>query len=508
MTAVAEEEVIATMEGDFAPSPVLVHYDPGAGPVAMGEDGEAVAPVITRGVLTPEVVAMRQAEQQAGADWLIEHAIGRDPNVGMTAEERAQQAAEAAERRAEQERIEAQMEVERQAQMEADRLAHEEQARLDALRREAEAIQLRAEAVERFKEVRDYFGSYLILPDRYRSAYLTVLALWSLHTYSYKIAGVTPYIIVQAPTKNSGKTTVAEIASTVTHNPSAVEVAPTAPVVRTYASQGYTLFVDEIDQLASDKTFISVMNSGYRAGGSVTRMGKASGDDTVLKSSTFGPKMICGIAEEGDLPLPPPTLDRSIALRIFRARPGELGRRFRVDIMRDEPEVLAMRQWMERWTQLNHREIRDAYFDVPELSSTRAMEIWEPLITLAGLLGEEILADALAAARLIDGEKPADPEPNVGMVQDVAVIIREYLAVVPASVTDIRADDLAGLRDDLVGRRLVKKLPTEALVKRLGAFGIMPVVVKKDDADVLVYRLRRDGHMLPEWAELFGRYAS
>jgi hypothetical protein len=406
------------------------------------------------------------------------------------------------------EREAAEREAQRLAEVEAARVERAEREAAEALRREAEAVQIRAEAVDQFKAVRDYFGSYLILPDRYRSAYLTVLALWSLHTYSYKVAGVTPYIIVQAPTKNSGKTTVAEISSTVAHNPSAVEVAPTAPVVRTYASQGYTLFVDEIDQLASDKTFISVMNSGYRAGGSVTRMGRASGDDTVLKSSTFGPKMICGIAEEGDLPLPPPTLDRSIPLRIFRARPGELGRRFRVDIMRDEPEVLAMRQWMERWTQLSHREIRDAYFDVPELSSTRAMEIWEPLITLAGLLGEEILADALAAARLIDGEKPADPEPNVGMVQDVAVIIREYVAVVPASVTDIRADDLAELRDVLVGRRLVRKLPMEALVKRLGAFGITPVVVKQDDADVLVYRLRKDGHMLPEWKELFDRYAS
>jgi hypothetical protein len=488
-----------------SPGPVLVHYDPGAGPVAM-ENGDGAHPVIMRGVLTPEVVAMRQAEQAAGAAWLLNNAGIPTPEVPETPEERA--AREAAE--AEQARIDAEERAERERLEEERRAAYEaEQARLAAEREAARLAQeqaLQAQALETVEKIHDYIGSYLVLPAKYREAYLDVMTMWVLHTYSYKTSGVSPYLNVIAPTKGSGKTTVLEILSTLAHNPSSIEVGPTAPVVRLYASQGHTLFLDEIDTLASDKTFVGVMNSGYKSGGSVTRVARSKGDDTTVKSSTFCPKAIAGIAEEGNLPLPAATLDRCINIRIFRAKPGELTKRFRVDIMKEDAEVIAMRDWMTMWSVSKYRDIRDMFVQGPQLSSSRAEQIWEPLITIAGVIGGDWADRLRAAALLLDGATDTETETNSAMVEDVATVIRAYMEATDAE--SIRADDLASLRDVVVGRKLSAKLAVDKMVRRLGAFGIAPVVVKQDDADVLVYRIRKDGEILPEWDELFSRYAS
>jgi hypothetical protein len=299
---------------------------------------------------------------------------------------------------------------------------------------------------------------------------------------------------------------VLEILSTVAYNPSNIEVNPTPAVVRVFADERRTLFIDEIDQLAADKNFVAVMNSGYKSGGSVTRVGRRKGETTTEKSNTFCPKVIAGIAREGTLPMPSATLERCITIKIIRAKSGELTKRFRVDIMRDEPEVCGLRDWMGIWTQANQREIRDAYVALPELSTTRAQQIWEPLITLAGLISEELYNRLVKAAKAIDGATAQNLDPNAALVVDVARIIAAYQEVAPTA-RDIRVDDLAGLRNVLTGRKLNAKLTSDQVVKRLGAFSIEPVIITDKGEEFQVYNLTDEsGDLLPEWVDLFDRY--
>lgn len=373
-------------------------------------------------------------------------------------------------------------------------------------RRQREATE---QAVVLFGELRDYFGGYLVFPESVRDYYLDVLAAWTLHTYSSKISGVTPYLAITAPTQGSGKTTVLEILSTVAFNPSNIEVNPTPAVIRVFADERRTLFIDEIDQLSADKNFVAVMNSGYKSGGSVTRVGRKKGDTTTEKSNTFCPKVIAGIAREGTLPMPSATLERCITIRIMRAKSGELTKRFRVDVMRDQPEVSGLRDWMSVWTLANHKDIRDAYVDLPDLSTTRAQQIWEPLITLGGLISPEIGARITAAAVAIDGGTEQNIDPNAALVVDIERIIAAYQEVAPTA-RDIRVDDLAGLRNVLTGRKLNGKLTSDQVVRRLGAFNIQAAVIADDKGEEFqVYNLTDEsGDLLPEWVDLFDRYAS
>lgn len=382
---------------------------------------------------------------------------------------------------------------------------HGQQAWREELARRERKRQVVAEAAAKFEDIRSYMASYLVFPDKYKDAYLDLMATWVIHTYAHKTQGVTPYLKIIAPTKGSGKTTVLEILSTLAHNPSAVEVTPTGPVVRVYAEGGHSLFLDEIDTLANDKNFVAVMNSGYKAGGSVTRVGRKQGDTYTEKSNTFCPKAIAGIAEEGDLALPPATLDRCIEMRIFRAKPGELTKRFRVKIMAEEPQVLALRQWAEMWAYTQYTEIRDAYFDIPELSSSRAQEIWEPLITIAGLLGTDIYERVCKAAMLIDASKVADPDKNTAMVADLHRVMTTLIEL-DSDICQIKVDDLAEARSFLAGSKLQGRLSSDQLVRRLAAFGIQPELAKVDGEETQVYTFADHGELLPDWVDLFDRY--
>jgi Protein of unknown function (DUF3631) len=372
--------------------------------------------------------------------------------------------------------------------------------------RRAHERRVQQEATERANALRDYFGSYLVFPEKHRKHYLALLTVWSIHTYSFRRAGRTPYLAIIAPTRGSGKTTVEEVLSTVVSNPTGIEVNPTPAVVRLYADEGRTLLLDEIDELATDKSFTGLMNSGYKAGGTSTRVGRVGGGQGARKSSTFCPKVVAGIAAEGRLPLAAPTLDRCIDIRILRAKPGEITKRFRVDIMRDEAEVAALREWAATWSRVQYNEIRDAYFEVPLLSDTRAMEIWEPLITVAGLLGPEWYAAIVDAARALDAMGGQSVDKNIALVQDVHTIVDAYREVAPEA-TEIKADDLVSLRNGLTGRKLAEKLTTEQFTKRLGAFGIDAALDDVKGTPTLVYHVAdENGDLYPDWEDLFSRY--
>ncbi len=375
-------------------------------------------------------------------------------------------------------------------QAEQDRRARERRAHEEALLMAA--------------QIRSYLARYLVFPEALSEPQLGVLTLWAIHTYSLKASGVTPYLAVLAPTKGSGKTTVLEALSTLVGNPSPLGVTPTAPVIRLLAGEGRTIFLDEIDTLtrgAAGGDIAAVLNSGYKAGGAVMRIGRSKGGQYIDQSATFTAKVVAGIAPEGVLPLPEATQDRCIPIRITRAKPGELTTRFRVDVMRDDPEVVALRDWCQTWSHLQWRTIRDTRTEMPELSSSRAEQIWEPLITIADLLGGEWAEKARDWAQALDGQREQTTDPNVALVQDIKAVLTSFLADNPGART-IPAETLAKLRNDLDDRQVTQQLNPMQLGRRLGAFGIKSASVAK----VRVYKITDGQSYLPEFVELFDRY--
>ena len=93
---------------------------------------------------------------------------------------------------------------------------------------------------------------------------------------------------------------------------------------------------------------------------------------------------------------------------------------------RDDAEVVALRQWMELWSLINDRAIRDDVPELPELQGFRGGEVVEPLVTLADLLGGDWPAAIRAAIVALDTDTSAPVDPTVAFMANVKAVLDEY----------------------------------------------------------------------------------
>lgn len=351
-------------------------------------------------------------------------------------------------------------------------------------------------------ELRDSIAEYLILPAAYRDAYLGVMTLWTMHTYTYRAQGTTPYLAVSAPTRGAGKTTVLNVLRTFAHNPTKVEINPTEPVVRVHASHGRSLFLDEIDELArKGGSFIQILNSGYKEGGAVSRTIRIKGVGTDTEEApTFAPKAFAAIAREG-YPLPAATQERCIFIRVERATSEEASgiRRFRV--VDAERDARSLRASLDDWSLRVDRQIRDARPDMPEMSTARAAEIWEPLFAIADVIGWGAEVREWAAA--IDGQiDESEADPNALFLADVRDVMTKFVERYPTEKY-MPAKEVPALRNAYPERRLSEQLTPVATGKRLASFGIRSTPVRGER----VYKIGTGtGELLPELIATFDRY--
>jgi hypothetical protein len=122
-----------------------------------------------------------------------------------------------------------------------------------------------------------------------------------------------------------------------------------------------------------------MLNAGHRRGGQALR---CDGDGHEVRAfDVFAPAVLCGIGS-----LPGTLNDRSIVIRLERAKPGELTQRF--DYRRTEEEQILCRK-LARWC-------RDGFAQLEALDPTllpsaanRLADNWRPLFAIAELAGGE-----------------------------------------------------------------------------------------------------------------------
>ena len=156
-----------------------------------------------------------------------------------------------------------------------------------------------------------------------------------------------------------------------------------------------TLLIDEVDAIfgrSSEQTegLRGVINSGNRRSGRALRGSK---DGTPQGFSTFGCKVLAGI-NSGTLP--DTVQDRSIAIVLQRKR-GDV-RLERHAVHRLGTEYAAIRKRIDAWAKTHAPALTDAYPELPEGLSDRAMDGWEPLLAIADLAGPDIATAAREAA--------------------------------------------------------------------------------------------------------------
>src|SRR5262249_7014516 len=159
---------------------------------------------------------------------------------------------------------------------------------------------------------------YLVLPEAAAEA----LALWCAHAHAFEAFVHTPRLNFYAPEKGCGKTTGLDVVATLTPRSLRTENI-TAPILfRLVEAQRPTLLLDEADKILHQADELcGLLNAGHKRGAMALR---CEGENNVVRGfRAFAPAAIAGIGS-----LPGTLTDRSIMIRLARAKPDEIKVRF------------------------------------------------------------------------------------------------------------------------------------------------------------------------------------
>jgi hypothetical protein len=253
-------------------------------------------------------------------------------------------------------------------------------------------------------------------------------ALWALHTHVYSQFLITPRLALVSPVRGCGKTNTLELLKLLTARGRKDDGITAAAVFRLVDREHPTLLLDEADNLGLEANGIlrSVINSGHRRGGSLTRVVK----DTPRRFSTFSPLAIAAI---GVLPLP--IMHRSIVLHMERAT-----RQLR-QVNENDPAINHAYTMIRAWA-------REAKLQQdPELPSAlrnRPADNWRVLIAVADSFGRAWGASARKAA--VDFSRTyRDEDAAVTLLNDIRTVFDDLGVDRLASETLVH--ELVGMDD-------------------------------------------------------------
>ena len=307
-----------------------------------------------------------------------------------------------------------------------------------------------------------------------------VLAAYVLVTHAIDAFGTTPYLVLESPTPECGKTRVLEVLALLVRRPWFTLMPSTAVLFRVLEQHHPTMLLDECQAVrgrgeAADNVR-DLLLAGYKLGGTVPR---CVGDQNEVRHfGVFGPKVFALIGE-----LPGPLASRCIRIGMQRRRRNESVERFRPRWL--GPEALALARQGRRWADDHREALKQAEPAIPVFIQDRLEEIWEPLLAVGQVAGGDWGGRLVAAARQLTGNREAD---------DVLITL---LADIHRVFTDRDVDRLssAALVETLVaieGRPWAdwrgKPLSANALARLLKPLKVAPKKVKIDGESVNGYK--------------------
>ena len=212
---------------------------------------------------------------------------------------------------------------------------------------------------------------------------LAAVVVWSLHTHivhhQHVRISVSPKLAIQSPEKGCGKTTLLEIIGTLVPRAETSSSITAATIFRLIEARRPTLLIDEADRVlrSSSEELIAVLNSSHRRSGAyVWRVEEVARQRVPTRFSTWGAVAFAGIRE-----LPETLQDRSIAVRLPKALPGEV----RAHLSDGTSSVLrTIKAKFARWT-VDLRHLLEP--KLPAGLHNRLGDNWRPLVALADLAG-------------------------------------------------------------------------------------------------------------------------
>jgi hypothetical protein len=325
-------------------------------------------------------------------------------------------------------------------------------------------------------DVRRFVRRFIFLDEDQTIA----VALWIIHTHAFDALGITPYLSITSAEKRSGKTHLLELLNLLVAKPWMSGDVTAATLVRKIDQQRPTLLLDESDATFKGgseyaETLRGVLNTGFRSSGTFSRCVGASATSLTVKDfSTFCAKAIAGIGT-----LPDTVADRSILIRMKRKAPHEQVERWRERKVPLESE--GLRDRIARWAEEHDEHL--AGLDLAPLDelSDRAADVWEPLLGIAYVAGEDSFRRARKAAIALSGRRRGDDGSHgVRLLADIRMVFDQGGVLKLMSATLVEA--LNGIEESPWAEWQGKPLTKNGLARLLKPHEIRPHTIRLGDA--------------------------
>jgi Protein of unknown function (DUF3631)/Domain of unknown function (DUF3854)/Family of unknown function (DUF6011) len=271
---------------------------------------------------------------------------------------------------------------------------------------------------ELLQTVRDWLAAYICTM---RESDLDLLTLWAVHTHLVVECYTTPWLQIDSPVPESGKTTVIEhLKRLCLRSVQAATLSSPSLLTRMLNAEQRTILIDEADRsLNQDKEgiadLLAVINSGYKRG--ATRPVLVPGERgqwEVAEMPTFA-----AVAMVGNNPnLPDDTRSRIIRVLLLPDLDGSVRDSDWEDI---EPDAIELHDHIAAWADHVREQVKSNKPVMPDVIKGRFREKWAPLKRVAEAAGGR-WADAVDAMALHDRQEH-DMNKEDGLITDKPAVV-------------------------------------------------------------------------------------
>ncbi|MCH6554964.1 MAG: DUF3631 domain-containing protein [Acidobacteria bacterium] len=348
-------------------------------------------------------------------------------------------------------------------------------------------------------DVERFVSKYVIFPQQHMAL---VLALWAIGTHTFDSFDCFPYLTVTSPTKQCGKTRLAEVLELLCAEPLRAANLSEAVLFRLVEKMSPTLIIDEAEPLGNKKSeraqaIVSLLNAGHRKGSKSYRCYGPGHEPKAFR--VYCPKMIIAIKN-----VPETVRDRSLAVQMQRKKANDAVGRFIFKQVRGPAADLKER--IAGIISVCRQDIEGVYDSYElEFLSDREAENWTPLFCLCSVLIPPRLAELRETAIAFSKGKAAfdaDDSLQMRLLSDIQAILGnnqsdtlfgEKLAAISSSalVAKLReAEEAPWAGYDLSARRLAQLLKP---------FEVHPRQVRDGSSNIR-------GYAVADLIPLFSRY--
>ncbi len=259
-------------------------------------------------------------------------------------------------------------------------------------------------------DVESFISKYVIFPQQRMAL---VLALWAISTHSFDSFDCFPYLTVTSPTKQCGKTRLAEVLELLCAEPLRAANLSEAVLFRLVDAMSPTLIIDEAESLRNKKSeraqaIVGLLNAGHRKGSVSYRCHGPGHEAKAFR--VYCPKVVIAIRD-----VPETIRDRSVAVQMQRKKPNDVVGRFIFKQVRGLAADLKER--IAGIVSVCRQDIEDVYDSYElEFLSDREAENWTPIFCLCSVLGPRRLAELKETAiACMKGKVAIDADDSLGM---------------------------------------------------------------------------------------------